>query len=280
MNPEPSPTPAELSTQAAYARGTLRGEMRRLAERLAGTLASLREDAMRLYLLGEALSALDARTAAMLLDVIWSDIAAGRQGFAAAFQDLAILDRLETVLSREVLGAIRAALAGLGYSETRRLLERDSGGGVPGEDGGAGDAPRPTEPLGARISMARRPAPRLIERLMADPDHRVIATLLRNPRLTEQEVVKLAASRRSSAPALEAIARDSRWVRRYGVALALVNNPRTPARIALALLPGLLRQDLVQVAEEGRVRPEVRDRARALLCLRPAPNPVEVTLEP
>jgi hypothetical protein len=131
-----------------------------------------------------------------------------------------------------------------------------------------------------RISMARRPAPRLIERLMTDPDHRVIATLLHNPRLTEQEVVGLAASPRSAAPALEAIARDSRWVRRYGVALALVNNPRTPVRIALALLPRLLRQDLVEVAEEGRVRLEVREKARALLELRPAPHPVEVTLDP
>jgi hypothetical protein len=254
--------------------------MRRLAKRLAGTLASVREDGMRLHLLGEALAALESQPAAMLLDVIWSDIAAGRRDFAAAFQDLAILDRLEPVLSREFLGGIRTALAGLGYAETRRLLERDAGGGIPGEEAGAGEAPRPTEPLGTRISMARRPAPRVIERLMSDPDHRVIATLLRNPRLTEQEVVKLAASRRSSAPALEAIARDSRWVRRYGVALALVNNPRTPMRIALALLPGLLRQDLLEVANEGRVRPEIRDKARSLLELRPAPNPVEVTLEP
>ena len=279
MKPEPPMTSAERSTQAAFARGSLRGEMRRLAGRLAGTLASVQEDAMRLHLLGEALAAQPPEAGAMLLDVIWSDIAAGRREFAAAFQNLAILDRLETVLSREALGGIRAALAGLSYAETRRLLERD-GGGIPGEDGDAGDAPRPTEPLGARISMARRPAPRLIEHLMSDPDHRVIATLLRNPRLTEQEVVKLAASRRSSAHALEAIARDSRWVRRYIVALALVNNPRTPTRIALALLPGLLRQDLVEVAEEGRVRPEVREKARALLDLRPAPNPVEVTLEP
>lgn len=280
MNPEPSMTPAERSTQAALARGSLRGEMRRLAGRLAGTLASVREDAMRLHLLGEALAALDAQAAAMLLDVIWSDIAAGRQEFAVAFQDLAIVDRLETVLSREALRAIRAALAGLGYAETRCLLERDGGGGIPGAGEDLGDAPRPTEPLGARISLARRPAPRLIEHLMSDPDHRVIAALLRNPRLTEQEVVKLAASRRSSARALEAIARDSRWVRRYGVALALVNNPRTPTRIVLALLPGLLRQDLVEVAEEGRVRPELREKARTLLDLRPAPNPVEVTLEP
>ncbi len=280
MNQGPSLTPAERSTRAAIARASLRGEMRRLAERLAATLASVREDAMRLHLVGEALAALESQAAAMLLDVIWSDIGAGRWQFAAAFQDLAILDRLETVLSREALGAIRAGLAGLGYAETRRLLERDAGGGTPGDGGDDGGAPRPAVPLGTRISMARRPAPRLIERLMTDPDHRVIATLLHNPRLTENEVVGLAASPRSAAPALEAIARESRWVRRYRVALALVNNPRTPVRIALALLPRLLRQDLVEVAEEGRVRLEVREKARALLELRPAPHPVEVTLDP
>ena len=79
VNPEPSLTPAERSTRAAIARAALRGEMRRLAERLAGTLASVREDAMRLHLVGEALAALESPAAAMLLDVIWSDIAAGRR---------------------------------------------------------------------------------------------------------------------------------------------------------------------------------------------------------
>ncbi len=280
MNPDRPMASAERSTRAALARGSLRGEMRRLAERLAATLASVREDAMRLHLLGEAMAGLDAEAGAMFLDVVWSDIAAGRREFAAVFQDLATLDRLEAALGPEALASIHTALAALGYAETRRLLERDTGGVIPGGEGDPDGGPRPAEPLGARISMARRPAPRVIERLMADPDHRVIAALLRNPRLTEQEVVKLAASRRSSPRTLEAIARDPRWVRRYGVALALVNNPRTPTRIALALLPGLLRQDLVEVAEGGRVRPEVRDQARSLLDLRPAPNPVEVALEP
>lgn len=270
---------AERSTRAALARGSLRGEMRKLAERLAATLASVHEDAMRLHLLGETMAGLDPEAGAVFLDVIWSDMGAGRRGFAAAFQDVATLDRLEAVLSRDALAAIHFALASLGYAETRRLLERDREV-PPGANGEPDDARRPAEPLGARISMARRPAPRLIERLMADPDHRVIAALLRNPRLTEQEVVALAASRRASARALEAIAGDARWARRYGVALALVNNPRTPTRIALALLPGLLRQDLVEVAEMGRLRPEVRDRARSLLDLRPAPAPVEVRLEP
>ena len=278
MNPETPMESAERSTQAGLARGALRGEMRRLAERLAASVASVPDDGMRLHLLGEAMAALDAEAGAVFLDVIWSDIAAARREFAAAFQDLATLDRLEAVLSREALAEIRAALAALGYTETRRLLEREDSGGIPRE-GEPDGAPRATEPVGTRIAMARRPGPRLIERLMSDPDHRVIATLLRNPRLTEQEVVKLAASRRAPASVLEAIARDSRWVRRYGVALALVKNPRTPTRIALALLPGLLRQDLVEVAEEGRARPEVRERARTLLDLRPAPNPVEVTLE-
>ncbi len=280
MNPESPMVSAERSTRAALARGSLRIEMRRLAERLAATLASVPEEGMRRHLLGEALAGLDVEAGAVFLDVVWSDIAAGRQEVAAVFQGLATLDHLEAVLRREALAGIHAALAALGYAETRRLLERDGGGVAPEGDAETGEAPRPAEPLGARISMARRPAPRLIERLMSDPDHRVIAALLRNPRLTEHEVVKLAASRRTPARALEAIARDSRWARRYGVALALVNNPRTPTRIVLALLPGLLRQDLVEVAEEGRVRPELRDKARSLLDLRPAAGPVELTLEP
>jgi hypothetical protein len=63
------------------------------------------------------------------------------------------------------------------------------------------------------------------------------AYLLGNPRVTEAEVVKLAASRRAGPQALEIVAQDDRWIARYPVKLALANNPATPARIALGLLP-------------------------------------------
>jgi hypothetical protein len=96
----------------------------------------------------------------------------------------------------------------------------------------------------------------------------VIQTILGNPRLTEAEVVKLAASRRATPEVLEIIAQDDRWIARYPVKVALVNNPATPLRVVLGMLPYLLQQDLRALAA-GSSRPELRVRASSLLSRRP-----------
>jgi hypothetical protein len=122
--------------------------------------------------------------------------------------------------------------------------------------------------VGFRISLARQPSPSVLDRLLFDSDVRVVRTILGNPRLTEAEVVKLAASRRATPEVLEVIAQDDRWLARYPVKVALANNPRTPLRVVLGLLPYLLHQDLRAVAG-GSSRAEVRERAASLLSRRP-----------
>ncbi|MEK7220008.1 MAG: hypothetical protein AAB253_02350, partial [candidate division NC10 bacterium] len=75
------------------------------------------------------------------------------------------------------------------------------------------------------------------------------------------------ASRRASPEALEVIAQDDRWIARYPVKVALANNPATPLRVVLGLLPYLLYQDLREVAA-GSPRDAVRDQATSLLARR------------
>jgi hypothetical protein len=78
-------------------------------------------------------------------------------------------------------------------------------------------------------------------------------------------VLKLAASRRAAPEALEAIAQDDRWIVRYPVKIALAANPATPARVIVALLPHLMRQDLKDLALRAS-REDVRARAAALFA--------------
>ena len=115
--------------------------------------------------------------------------------------------------------------------------------------------------------MARRALAGAIERLLFDPDARVVRVLLGNPRLTEAAVLKLAASRRASPDALAAIAEDDRWIVRYPVKVALANNPATPTRIVLGLLPYLVRQDVRELSASSS-RAEVRAQAVSLLARR------------
>ncbi len=131
-----------------------------------------------------------------------------------------------------------------------------------------GTGARPSEPVGYRISLARKTAPRVIERCLRDPDARVVRTILGNPRLTEADVVKLAASRRATPEALEAIALDDRWIARYPVKVALANNPVTSPRVVRNLLPYLFRQDLEWLATASPSQ-DVREQASSLLAHRP-----------
>lgn len=90
--------------------------------------------------------------------------------------------------------------------------------------------------LGERKARARKPDPRLIERLSLDADGSVIRILLKNARLTEPLVVRLCARRPHRAPALAEVAR-SKWLARRDVQRALAFNPYSPARVVAVLLP-------------------------------------------
>ncbi len=110
-------------------------------------------------------------------------------------------------------------------------------------------------PLGIRRSAARTQDRFLLDRLVHDHDHRVIALLLDNPRVVERDVVRIAAMRPQRPEVLEVIARHRRWSSRYPVRKALACNPYTPQPIARRLVPTLLKQDrrhaAIQPEEDG-----------------------------
>jgi len=112
--------------------------------------------------------------------------------------------------------------------------------------------------LGERKSLARRPDRDLMQRLMLDPHPDVIHRLLRNPRVLEDDVVRLAAKRPGRGGVLAVIARSTKWVHRPRVRMALVLNPRTPLEIAARIAGLLLRPELELVAGSPHVPPAVR----------------------
>jgi hypothetical protein len=112
--------------------------------------------------------------------------------------------------------------------------------------------------LGERKSLARRPDRNVLERLLLDPHPDVIARLLKNPRLTEDDVVRLAARRPGRPDILTAIARDPKWLHRARVRLTLVLNPDTPGALAAPIVGLLVRQELRLVAGATHVPAHVR----------------------
>ena len=90
--------------------------------------------------------------------------------------------------------------------------------------------------LGERKSAARGRRRELLDRLLRDPDESVLTILLGNPRITEADVVRLAARRPTTAAAQRTILRSERFIARYNVKRALVFNPYTPTDLAARLV--------------------------------------------
>jgi hypothetical protein len=137
-------------------------------------------------------------------------------------------------------------------------------------------------PLGRRTQIGRTGSRTDMDRLIYDQDPRVVENLLRNPRCTEREVLRIAAHRPTSAAVLSVLFHHPRWIARYPIKRALALNPyATPAQ-AIGLLPSLLTQDLAVIAGDETIHPDVAGAAERLLGARgavsaqaapPAPRP-------
>ena len=99
-------------------------------------------------------------------------------------------------------------------------------------------------PLGVRRSHARGSDPRMLELLAQDDDRVVLDHWLRNPRVTEPDVVRVAASRPVAVTALQAIYESDRWSIRPSVRVALAHNPYCPPELAAGVVASLPLQEL------------------------------------
>lgn len=119
--------------------------------------------------------------------------------------------------------------------------------------------------LGERKSLARRPSRHIVERVVADPHPDVIRNLLRNPKLTELDVMRLVSRRPNYEKVLREVYSSTKWARRYGIKVALARNPYTPPSLALKILPQLMHQDLSEMLQDRGLHPSVLVSCRRLL---------------
>lgn len=119
--------------------------------------------------------------------------------------------------------------------------------------------------LGERKSLARSHRRDLLLHLLRDPHPDVVAILLGNPHLTENDVIKIASSRPAAPESLQIVAESQRWNARYAVRCALAKNPYTPLHLALRLATTLRSEDLRAIASDMQLSPGLRQQAEALL---------------
>ena len=123
--------------------------------------------------------------------------------------------------------------------------------------------------LGERKSLARKPSREALERLFLDPDPQVTRQLLQNPRVTENDVIALAARRPAHQAVLAEVVRHPRWAPRPRVRMALIQNPYAPPELVTPLVALLRRQELEQVLQATDLAAVVRATATEFLARRP-----------
>lgn len=87
--------------------------------------------------------------------------------------------------------------------------------------------------------------------LLQDSDPRVLLSVLRNPRLTVDEVPRIAKSSFLNYQIAEVILKTGQWMANLDVRLALIHNPKTPPAFALRILPTLPDTEVRAIARAG-----------------------------
>ena len=87
--------------------------------------------------------------------------------------------------------------------------------------------------------------------LLQDNDPRVLLSVLRNPRITTEEVARVAKSPHLNHQLADVIVKTSQWMANPEVRLALVHNAKTPLTFALRILPTLPEAEVRAIARGG-----------------------------
>ena len=99
-----------------------------------------------------------------------------------------------------------------------------------------------------RLESARTASAEELKSLIHEPEEDVLLALLENPKLDETHVALLLERLDLPAKVLETLGGEGKWTASEGIRLGLARHPRTPRRIALALVRQLYLFDLVRLS--------------------------------
>ncbi|MCI0656449.1 MAG: hypothetical protein L0170_05190, partial [Acidobacteria bacterium] len=108
--------------------------------------------------------------------------------------------------------------------------------------------------------------------LIRDPSRLVASSVLKSPKLSEQEIESFAKLRNVQEEVLRIIGNHREWAKAYSVAHALARNPRTPTGISLTMLNRLVIRDLKNLGIDKNIPEVIRRSAKRLYDLRTQPQ--------
>lgn len=114
---------------------------------------------------------------------------------------------------------------------------------------------------GEKIALARIANRTLIKSLRENKNPKVIEALLKNWRITEEDIFTIARNEKTIPDTLSVISRNESWGNRFQIKMAIIKNAKAPIHYSLKSLQGLLKKDLKKIKEDSNIRKIIRIRA-------------------
>lgn len=89
--------------------------------------------------------------------------------------------------------------------------------------------------------------------LIKDANKQISSSAIANPRITEDEILRLASTRGTPEDLLRLIAKKKDWMKSYRIRSAMVTNPKTPVAISLRCIPLLNDKDLASLSRSKNI---------------------------
>ena len=101
--------------------------------------------------------------------------------------------------------------------------------------------------------------------LIKDSNKIISMAVLKNPRITEEEVQKVTLTKGTNDDMLRHIARNKEWVKSYGIRVGMLTNPKTPLTVSLKLLDTVYEKELHSIAKSKNIPNALASAARRKL---------------
>ena len=101
--------------------------------------------------------------------------------------------------------------------------------------------------------------------LIKDSNKLVSGAVVKNPRITEAEILTIAKSNVQNDEIMRVICANKEWVKNYPIRKALVENHKTPLPVALRFMASLSEKDLAALAKSKNVSSVIATQARRVL---------------
>lgn len=116
--------------------------------------------------------------------------------------------------------------------------------------------------MGQKLKLALSGNKAARELLVKDPNKLIAVAVLKNPRVTEEEVQRVTASKGTSDDLLRQISRNKEWMKSLTIRLGMLANPKTPLAISLKLLETVFEKDLQAIAKSKNIPSALASAAR------------------